>query len=144
MSVRLHATSLGETGSEQSVENEMVETWTSSGHEADSPRVTLWMRTGWEMTQNKKQHRHHPSGAQVLWGGERLLKGGGVQKRVRVEKKQEEPRENRGEGGGAVFRKGSGWKGLNWDTLRKQASKAHLKSAMRKWCRLFLNRSRFI
>lgn len=70
--------------------------------------------------------------------------GGGVQKRVRVEKKQEEPRENRGEGGGAVFRKGSGWKGLNWDTLRNQASKAHLKSATRKWCRLFLNRSRFI
>lgn len=65
----------GETGSEQSVENEMLETWTSSGCEAGSPRVTLWRRTGWETTQNKEQHRHHPSGAQVLWGGERLLRG---------------------------------------------------------------------
>lgn len=83
------------------------------------------------------------------------------------ERKQEEPQENGGKegvsrkgsgwrgskkslrrmragGGRGTLRKASGWNGLNWDTLRKQASKAHLKRATRKWCRLFLNRSRFI
>lgn len=85
--------------------------------------MTLRRRTGVRMTQSKDHHhRLRPSRVQVL------EKGFWEDAESSGEHSQEPQRWQEVE----KFRKGSRWNDLNWEGLRKQASKAHLKRATRK------------